>query len=229
MMAYIAIIPAAGLGSRMGYNKNKIFIELAGKSIIERTVALFQEDAHCSGIYLATREDEAPMMKEKLSGYPKVKGVFAGGRERQDSIYNVLKEIPACDYVFIHDGARPFATPELLNEIYTAVIRHKAVICGVKVKDTIKRVEGTAISETLEREELLITHTPQAFDYRLIMKAHESARRKALTVTDDSSMVEALGETVHIVESDYNNIKITTREDLIIAESIIAGRGEGND
>lgn len=225
-MSYIAIIPAAGLGSRMGYGKNKVFIELKGKSIIERTVELFEEDSNCTGIYLAVREDEAALMEEKLSAYPKVKGVFAGGRERQDSIYNVLKEIPESDHVFIHDGARPFASPKLLNEVYEAVITHKAVICGVKVKDTIKRVDGPTVAETLKREELLITHTPQAFDYRLIMKAHENARRMGLAVTDDSSMVEALGESVHIVESDYNNIKITTREDLVIAESIIAGRGE---
>ncbi|MCD2138284.1 2-C-methyl-D-erythritol 4-phosphate cytidylyltransferase [Salinicoccus halitifaciens] len=225
-MSYIAIIPAAGLGSRMGYGKNKVFIELDGKSIIERTVALFEEDPNCTGIYLAVREDETALMEEKLSAYPKVKGVFAGGRERQDSIYNVLKKIPESDHVFIHDGARPFASRKLLNEVYKAVITHKAVICGVKVKDTIKRVDGATVTETLEREELLITHTPQAFDYRLIMKAHENARREGLAVTDDSSMVEALGESVYIVESDYNNIKITTREDLVIAESIIAGRGE---
>lgn len=227
MMAYIAIIPAAGLGSRMGYNRNKIFIELDGKPVIERTVEQFQEDAHCSGIYLAAREDEADLIKEKLTAYPKVKGVFTGGRERQDSIYNVLQEIPECEYVFIHDGARPFATPELLNRVYAAVTVHKAVICGVKVKDTIKRTDGSKVIETLHREELLITHTPQAFDYALIKKAHENARKKALAVTDDSSMVEAMGEEVYIVESDYNNIKITTREDLITAESIIAGRGEG--
>lgn len=224
-MSYIAIIPAAGLGSRMGYDKNKVFIELDGKSVIEHTVELFQKDGNCAGIYLAVMEGEAALMKEKLSAYPKVKGVFAGGRERQDSIYNVLKEIPACDHVFIHDGARPFASPELLNAVYEAVTIHKAVICGVKVKDTIKRVEGTTVSGTLKREELLITHTPQAFDYHLIMEAHENARRSSLAVTDDSSMVEALGAPVHIVASDYNNIKITTREDLIIAESIIAGRG----
>lgn len=225
-MAYIAIIPAAGLGSRMGYNKNKVFIELNGRSVIERTAGLFQEDENCSGIYLATREDEVELIKEKLSVYPKVKGIFTGGLERQDSIYNVLKEIPKSDYVFIHDGARPFAAPDLLGRVYEAVTRHKAVICGVKVKDTIKRTDGSKVTETLDREELLITHTPQAFDYELIKKAHENARRNNLEVTDDSSMVEALGEAVHIVESDYNNIKITTREDLIIAESIIAGRGE---
>lgn len=113
-----------------------------------------------------------------------------------------------------------------MGRVYEAVTRHKAVICGVKVKDTIKRTDGSKVTETLDREELLITHTPQAFDYELIKKAHENARRNNLEVTDDSSMVEALGEAVHIVESDYNNIKITTREDLIIAESIIAGRGE---
>lgn len=225
-MAYIAIIPAAGLGRRMGYNKNKVFIELNKKSIIELTVEKFQNDVNCEGIYLATREDEAEMLRKKLSGYDKVHGVFIGGRERQDSIYNVLQKIPQCDHVFIHDGARPFITKELLDDIYDNVKMHKAVICGVKVKDTVKKVNGTRVVETLPREELFITHTPQAFDYELIMHAHENARINTLSVTDDSSMVEALGENVHIVESSYNNIKITTREDLVIAESIINREGE---
>lgn len=225
-MAYIAIIPAAGLGRRMGYNKNKVFIDLNKKSIIELTVEQFQNDHNCNGIYLATREDEAELLKEKLSGYDKVHGVFIGGKERQDSIYNVLKEIPQCDYVFIHDGARPFITKELLEDIHAKVKVHKAVICGVKVKDTVKMVKGSRVIETLPREELFITHTPQAFDYELIRRAHENARSNKLTVTDDSSMVEALGEEVHIAQSSYNNIKITTREDLVVAESIINREGE---
>lgn len=225
-MAYIAIIPAAGLGRRMGYNKNKVFIELNKKSIIEMTVEQFQNDLNCDGIYLATREDEVELLTEKLSGYDKVQGVFIGGKERQDSIYNVLKEIPECDYVLIHDGARPFITNELLGDIYNRVRVHKAVICGVKVKDTIKKVNDDYVVETLPREELFNTHTPQAFDYELIKHAHENARAHELSVTDDSSMVEALGEKVHITESTYNNIKITTREDLVIAESIINREGE---
>src|SRR5690625_659284 len=225
-MAYIAIIPAAGLGRRMGYNKNKVLIELNKKSIIELTVGQFQNDVNCEGIYLATREDEAELLREMLSGYDKVHGVFIGGKERQDSIYNVLQKIPRCDHVFIHDGARTFITEELMDDIYDNVKMHKAVICGVKVKDTVKKVSGPHVVETLPREELFITHTPQAFDYELIMHAHENARTNALSVTDDSSMVEALGEKVHIVESSYNNIKITTREDLVIAESIINREGE---
>lgn len=225
-MAYIAIIPAAGLGRRMGYNRNKVFIELSRKSIIELTVGQFQNDPNCEGIYLAAREDEAALLKEKLSGYDKVHGVVIGGKERQDSIYNVLEEIPKCEYVFIHDGARPFITKELLDDIYDRVKIHKAVICGVKVKDTVKKVKGSLVAETLPREELFITHTPQAFDYDLIRRAHENARVNELSVTDDSSMVEALGENVHIAQSNYNNIKITTREDLVVAESIINRKDE---
>lgn len=227
-MAYTAIIPAAGLGSRMGYDKNKVFIELNEKTIIELTVEQFQNDDNCSGIYLAVREEEAGLIKEKLSAYSKVKGVFAGGRERQDSIYNVLLKIPECEYVFIHDGARPFVSADLLNDIYKAVSEHQAVICGVKVKDTVKRIAGETVSETLPREELLNTHTPQAFEYELIKEAYENARKHELAVTDDSSMVEAMGKSVHIVKSHYNNIKITTQEDLIVAESIMAKEGGDN-
>ncbi|MFC3419184.1 2-C-methyl-D-erythritol 4-phosphate cytidylyltransferase [Salinicoccus hispanicus] len=220
-MGYVAVIPAAGLGKRMGYDYNKIFIQINDIAIIQMTVRQFENDGSCDAIYLAARKDELESMRHLFADSPKVKGIYEGGKERQDSIYNVLKQIPPCDHVLIHDGARPFVSQDILFELYQNV-RHKgAVICGVNVIDTIKKVEDGKVSETIPREKLFVVHTPQAFSYDLIMQAYEAAERNDLKVTDDSSMVEALGKEVHVVSSNYDNIKITTMEDLIMAESII--------
>lgn len=220
-MGYVAVIPAAGLGKRMGYDYNKVFIQVNEMAIIQMTIEQFEKDENCDAIYLAARKDEMENMVELFSSSYKVKGVFEGGSERQHSIYNVLQNIPECEYVLIHDGARPFVSQDILFELYENVKYKSAVICGVKVKDTIKRVQGNKVKQTIPREELFVTHTPQAFSYDLIMRAYEEAEKNDLSVTDDASMVESLGEEVHIVTSNYDNIKITTMEDLIMAEAII--------
>ena len=220
-MGYVAVIPAAGLGKRMGYDYNKIFIQLNEMAIIQMTVEQFEKDDNCDAIYLAARKDEMDNMIDMFASSFKVKGIFEGGEERQDSIYNVLQKIPECDYVLIHDGARPFVSQDILFELYESVKHNSAVICGVNVKDTIKRVDEGKVAHTIPREELFVTHTPQAFSYKLIMRAYEEAENNELSVTDDASMVEALGADVHVVISNYDNIKITTMEDLIMAEAII--------
>lgn len=220
-MGYTAVIPAAGLGKRMGYDYNKIFIQINDIAIIEMTVRQFEKDDNCDEIYLAARKEELESMERLFATSKKVKGVYQGGKERQDSIYNVLRKISPCKHVFIHDGARPFISQDILFNLYQSVRHKQAVICGVNVKDTIKKVENGKVSETIPREELFVTHTPQAFSYELIMKAYKEAEYSGLKVTDDASMVEALGEEVHVVDSNYDNIKITTMEDLIMAESII--------
>lgn len=225
-MSYIAVIPAAGLGKRMGYGYNKVFIEIEGRPVIDMTVQHFNNDEKCSGIYLAARAEETKILKEAFLKYDKVKGIIEGGKERQYSIYNVLKEIPSCDYVMIHDGARPFITQNILDRLYEEVIQSKAVICGVSSKDTVKKVKGGKIVETIPRGSLFIAHTPQVFSYDLIMEAHKNARTSGLAVTDDSSMVEALGVDVSIVQSDYDNIKITTQEDLDIASAILERKSD---
>lgn len=220
-MGYTAIIPAAGLGKRMGMDYNKVFIRINEMAVIQMTVSQFEKDDHCEAIYLAARADEIESMNELFSDSKKVKGIFAGGSERQDSIYNVLKQIPKCRYVMIHDGARPFVTKDTLDALYESVKVDKAVICGVNVKDTIKIVDDGLVTNTVPRERLFVVHTPQAFDYDLILKAHREARENQLAVTDDAMMVEELGCSVSVVPSNYDNIKITTTEDLIIAEAIL--------
>lgn len=225
-MKYTAIIPAAGMGSRMGINFNKIFIKIGDIPIIRMTVEKFQNDPDCEAIHLAGREGEIDSLREMLGGLSKVKGIHIGGFERQDSIFNALQAIDPTDYVFIHDGARPFVRQETLSALAGAVEEHDSVICGVKPKDTLKRISNNQVQETVDRENVIIVHTPQAFRYDLIMDAHRNADENNLTVTDDSMMVEALGNVVHVVPSTYDNIKITTEEDLKVAESILKKESE---
>jgi 2-C-methyl-D-erythritol 4-phosphate cytidylyltransferase len=225
-MSYVAVIPAAGLGKRMGYGYNKVFIEIGKQPVINMTIEQFERDERCSGIYLAARDEEVDILKEAVLKYTKVKDVVSGGTERQHSIYNVLKIIPPCDYVMIHDGARPFITQDVLNRLYDEVLVSQAVICGVPSKDTVKKVENEKIVSTIPRDTLFIAHTPQAFSYDLIIEAHEFAMKQQLDVTDDASMVEVLGRDVSIVQSTYDNIKITTQEDLYTAQAILKRRDD---
>lgn len=221
---YDVIIPAAGMGKRMQADKNKVLLQLQSKSILEHTLETFQSDDNCRAIHLAAQKDELEMLKAMSKAYNKIEVVTVGGSERQYSIYNVLKAIQPCDYVFIHDAARPFVTPETLYKLYTKVQQYKSVVAGVKVKDTVKRVIDFQVEETLNREELWQIQTPQAFSYHLLLEAYNKADEDDFLGTDDASLVERL-YPVNIVESDYDNIKITTPEDMFFAEAILKKRG----
>ena len=159
-----------------------------------------------------------------LKNYSKIDVITEGGSERQYSIYNVLKAIGPCEYVFVHDAARPFVTQHTLNKLYESVQQNHSVIAAVKVKDTIKRIENDQVTETLKRDELWQIQTPQAFSYQLLLDAYNKADADHFLGTDDASLVERISK-VHIVESDYDNIKITTPEDMFFAEAILKKRG----
>ncbi|WP_414052111.1 2-C-methyl-D-erythritol 4-phosphate cytidylyltransferase [Macrococcus animalis] len=221
---YDVIIPAAGMGKRMQADQNKILLRINNKSILEHTVLAFQEDEHCRAIHLAAQRDEIEILQKMLKDYSKISIITEGGSERQYSIYNVLKAMEPCDYVFVHDAARPFVTCGTLHKLYTSVQINKSVIAAVKVKDTIKRVANNEVVETLKRDELWQIQTPQAFDYQLLLNAYDKADADHFLGTDDASLVERIS-AVHIVESDYDNIKITTPEDMFFAEAILKKRG----
>ena len=223
-MSYTVLIPAAGSGKRMGAPQNKMLLPLLDIPIIVHTVEQFEADENCVAIYVATKRDEREIFAELLSFSSKLKGLVDGGDERQDSIYNMLQQMEASDFVMVHDGARPFVSKKILNALYESVQTHHAVICGVRPKDTLKRVSQDIVKETVNRDEVIMVHTPQAFSYTLLKRAYEHAYAENLVVTDDSMMVEALGERVHVVDSDYNNIKITTQDDLLTGERILLGR-----
>jgi len=223
---YDVIIPAAGMGKRMQANQNKILLTINHKSILEHTVQVFQNDDNCRAIHLAAQRDEISTLQSMLTNYSKIDVITEGGSERQYSIYNVLKAIEPCEYVFVHDAARPFVTQDTLNKLYESVQQNHSVIAAVKVKDTIKRIENDQVTETLKRDELWQIQTPQAFEYQLLIDAYNKADADQFLGTDDASLVERISK-VHIVESDYDNIKITTPEDMFFAEAILKKRGLG--
>ncbi|TDM42799.1 2-C-methyl-D-erythritol 4-phosphate cytidylyltransferase [Macrococcoides goetzii] len=221
---YDVIIPAAGMGKRMQANQNKILLTIKHKSILEHTVQVFQNDKNCRAIHLAAQHDEIDTLQTMLINYSKLGIITEGGSERQYSIYNVLKAIEPCEYIFVHDAARPFVTQGTLSKLYESVQQNHSVIAAVKVKDTIKRVANNQVTETLKRDELWQIQTPQAFSYQLLLDAYNKAEEDSFLGTDDASLVERISD-VYIVESDYDNIKITTPEDMFFAEAILKKRG----
>lgn len=223
-MKYTVIIPAAGLGSRMGLGYNKVLLEIDGEPVITRTVRHFENDSDCEAIHLSVRAEEIDTMHEIFAASKKVAGIHIGGAERQDSIYNALVNISKAEYIFVHDGARPFVSADILSRLKDKVVKTGAVICGVQTKDTLKRVIDGKVKETLVRNEIVAVHTPQAFSYDILKQAYEHLKEHNLEVTDDSMMVEAIGKEVYLVESTYDNIKITTSEDLQLAHMILKGK-----
>ncbi|MFH1347120.1 MAG: 2-C-methyl-D-erythritol 4-phosphate cytidylyltransferase [Candidatus Margulisiibacteriota bacterium] len=218
-MKTVAIITAAGYGKRMGQPKQ--FLELGGKPVLEQTISVFDRTKVIDEIVLVVNPEDVE--RAKKFKYAKLKKVVGGGKERQDSVYNGLKALPEdVEIVAIHDGARPFVTSEIIEKAIEETKRSGAVVVGVPVKDTIKSVAGDKlqVTDTLNRNELWAAQTPQVFKKDIILKAFHDAQGKH-EVTDDAMLVEKLGIPVKMVMGLYQNIKITTPDDLIIAEGII--------
>lgn len=224
-MGFTTIIPAAGQGKRMGTEINKLFLEINGETIIRQTVAVFQEIDSCEQIFIAAHPDEVELMEDHLKDFSKVAGVIPGGQERQHSINEVLKVLIDTEVVMVHDGARPFITQEKINQLYQDALTKDAVILAVQAKDTIKQVIDGVVEQTYDRSTMWQVQTPQAFKRDIILKAYEQAEAQNYLGTDDASLVERAGYKVHISNGDYDNIKITTHEDLIIGHSILEKRG----
>ncbi|MCF6411880.1 2-C-methyl-D-erythritol 4-phosphate cytidylyltransferase [Pseudalkalibacillus salsuginis] len=227
-MDYIVVIPAAGQGKRMDAGKNKQLITLQGIPLIVHTLRIFQEDDWCSGIILVGNKRELNELEQIVSEYnlDKVQRIVAGGLERQHSVYEGLKAIDAESLVLIHDGARPFVSIDSIHNLVTRTIDSGAAVLAVPIKDTVKRIERGTVIETVDRSSLWAIQTPQAFHLSLIRDAHEAAGNKGHLGTDDASLVEHFGSSVSIVEGDYLNIKLTTKEDLLFANAIIREREE---
>jgi 2-C-methyl-D-erythritol 4-phosphate cytidylyltransferase len=225
-MFYEVVIPAAGQGKRMGAGQNKQFIELQSIPVIIHTLRVFDHDPWCKSIILVINEKEKEQFERLLRHYriQKVAAMVNGGEERQHSVYNGLLAVKDADIVLIHDGARPFVTKSLIHRLVESVQQCGAAIAAVPVKDTIKRVKDFVVTETVERSSLWSVQTPQAFRRSLVLQAHEQAKKAGYIGTDDASLVERMGHHVKIVEGDYQNIKLTTPEDLIFAEAILANR-----
>lgn len=225
-MEYQVIIPAAGQGKRMQAGINKQFIDLKGKPVIIHTLEVFEKDSLCSGIILVVNEQEVTIFKKLLINYgiKKVINIVIGGEERQYSVFNGLKAVKNCDIILIHDGARPFISHHTIHQLINKTIEKGSAIVAVPVKDTIKSASKGKVKHTLERSSLWSIQTPQAFRLELILQAHQFANKENFIGTDDASLVEQMGEKVYIIEGDYQNIKLTTQDDLIFANAILDSR-----
>lgn len=207
-----AIITAGGTSSRFG-SKNKLMEKINGKEVIRYTVDAFRY-ANIHEIILCANISIMDELNEIFKDYEKIK-IIEGGASRQASVYNGLKASP-CDYVIIHDGARPIISTELINICAEMVKEVKALSVMTKTIDTIKEVQHGKIIRTIDRSKLYNTQTPQAFAYDLILNAHQKFEGK--NFTDDAGMVEELGEPVHVIDGSYKNIKITTQSDIDLAK-----------
>ncbi len=221
----VALIMAAGKGKRMGLPEYKQYLLLGGIPILAITLKRFEESNLIDGIYVVLPEEKLTYSERLLSpfNFKKIIKLIPGGKERQDSVMHGMEELKddKWEYVVIHDAVRPFVREELIERVIKEGMRYGAAILGVPVKDTIKMVEDKVVITTPEREKLWCSQTPQVFRYDILKKAYEEAKKDGFYGTDDASLVERIGVRVRVVEGSYENIKITTPEDLIIGEEIL--------
>jgi 2-C-methyl-D-erythritol 4-phosphate cytidylyltransferase len=221
-----AIIVAAGKGLRMSNAVRKQYIALDGKPMLSRTLGIFNRCDLIDRIIMAVPEDDIDFCRNEIipaANMEKEAILVIGGERRQDSVYNSLKIIETDDgVVLIHDGVRPFVNPEHLTACIKGAQEHGACILGIPAFDTVKRVNAkNEIIETQKRDTLWLAQTPQAFQLKLIQKAHEIAKQEGFMGTDDASLVERLGEVVKIIPGSRSNIKITNQEDLKLAQALL--------
>jgi len=230
-MFVTAIIAAAGSGSRMRSGEKKQFMDLAGKPVLSYSLEVFLKMEEIDSIVLLLPEDDHAKIEnevlKKIVGMDKII-IVNGGSSRQESVGKGILSVPKeTDILVVHDGARPFVTQEIIDECIHKAKLYGACVAAVPIKDTVKQsLGGLFVDKTPKRESLFSVQTPQAFDYRLILKAHENARSKGLEGTDDAMLVEALGEKVAISAGAYENIKITSPDDFAVAEIILKNKKE---
>jgi 2-C-methyl-D-erythritol 4-phosphate cytidylyltransferase len=229
MMKANAIIVSAGKGQRFMEGRKKQYFSLGGKPILAHTLDQFDTCPLIRSILLVVgQEDQDYCLKEIIEkfNYRKISQITPGGKQRQDSVKNGLDALSShSEIIVIHDGVRPFVTKEMIEDSIRSAIRFGAAIIAMPVKDTIKMAhpDGTVL-KTLDRETLYQAQTPQAFQASLIREAYSKAIEDKFVGTDDASLVERLGKKVHILPGSYTNIKITTPEDLLLANIILEMR-----
>lgn len=215
----------------MGTKESKQFLFLHDQPVLLHTLRIFETHPEVREIVVVTRENEMERVIGLIeqAGLKKVVRVTAGGKERQESVYRGLQCLTT-EWVLVHDAVRPFVSHEAISRLLTAVRMHGAAILAVPVKDTVKQVDPAGIVEmTPDRSRLWAVQTPQAFRTDLLREAHEQAAGQEPAATDDSMLVELLGIDVRVVEGEYTNIKLTTPDDLILAEAIYQMRRKKND
>ena len=222
----MALIVAGGIGLRMNQRKRKQYLTLAGQPIIAHTLAAFEKCNHIDGIILVVPADDILSVRQNILPILKLEKpiqLVAGGKHRQDSVYNGLKKLgPDCRIVVIHDGVRPFVSPDQISACIFEAEKHGACLLGIPAFDTLKKVQSNRLVEkTLDRERIWLAQTPQAFKTELIKKAHLRAQKDNILGTDDAYLVERLGIDVKFIQGSRRNIKITTIEDLELSEALV--------
>ncbi len=223
-----AAIPAAGAGRRMGLGYSKSYATLADVPLLARTLRALLACPQLDHLWVAVRPEELDLCRRQvLEPYLLAEAVtlVAGGEERQDSVERLLEALPPDrDLVLVHDGARPFVTPELVARVLLAADRNGAALAALPSTDTVKlTADGETVKETLEREGVWLAQTPQAFHRDLLIGAYRTARREGHRGTDDASLVEAAGGSVTLVRGERGNLKVTTPEDMEFAEWVLHG------
>ncbi len=220
-----AIILAAGKGRRMGKSINKQYLNINEYPILYYTIKAFTQSNCIDEIIVVAAEGEVDYCREEIVekyNFLKVKSVITGGKERQHSVLNGLLAVSNCEIVLIHDGARPFVNESIISNAVFYANLYGATACGVQPKDTIKIKDSSGFSlETPKREMLFCVQTPQAFKYDLILNCHKKINNDGIKVTDDTMVVEQYGNKVYLYEGSYDNIKVTTPEDLVIGRQIL--------
>jgi len=231
-MKTTAIVLAGGRGKRMNSAIPKQFLTIQDKPVLYYSLQAFENSFVDSIILVASEDDREYCQREIVEKYhfQKVKKIVSGGKERYHSVLNGIKAAEDCDYIFVHDGARPFVSQDMLQRLLDCVKTEHACVAGMPVKDTIKIADESGyIASTPKRDLVWMIQTPQVFSFNLIKKAYllleeneYSLLEKGISITDDAMVVETLlGEKVKLVEGSYRNIKITTPEDLTVAEGFL--------
>ena len=219
------VIVAAGKGSRMQSTVSKQFMILKNKPILAHTIEVFEQVQEVTEIVIVTGAADIERVNQYKNQYhwQKIKTVVPGGADRQESVYEGLKAISdEVEWVLIHDGVRPLISPEAIKRVWAGARQTGAAVLAVPVKDTIKQVsESGEIVATPKRTSLRAIQTPQAFRRSLIQAAYEQAKEKGWQGTDDASLAEYMGHSVMTIEGDYRNLKITTPEDMAVAERLL--------
>lgn len=220
-MKVTTVIVAGGKGRRMGAGINKVFLKLCGREIIARTVEAFEKNPRIDEIVVVTGAEDIDAAAKILAEYGKVTAIVAGGAERRQSVLNGLGSASG-DIVLIHDGARAFISGDEIDRVIDDCVTYGAAAVGVTCKDTLKTAdENRIITGTIDREKTYLIQTPQAFDTKIIRELHKKAEADGLEVTDDCAVAEHYGVNVKITAGSYDNIKLTTPEDMAIGEMIL--------